>query len=97
MKISILKSARSNIKSAAQFYESQKDGLGDYFVDSILSDIDSLVFFAGVHPIFFGKYFRMLARRFPYSIYYKVTNGGIFVHAVLDLRSDPKSIETWLM
>lgn len=27
-------------------------GVGDYFLDSILSDLDSLVLFAGVHPMY---------------------------------------------
>jgi hypothetical protein len=31
-----------------QFYESCATGVGDYFLDSILSDLDSLILFAGV-------------------------------------------------
>ena len=65
--------AAEDLESGAQFYESCATGVGDYFVDSILSDFDSLVLFAGVHPIYFG-FHRMLSKRFPFGIYYEVEN-----------------------
>jgi hypothetical protein len=50
MTIVILEDAEEDLESGAQFYESCATGVGDYFLDSILSDLDSLVLFAGVHP-----------------------------------------------
>ena len=44
----ILEDAAEDLESGAQFYESCATGVGDYFLDSILSDLDSLVLFAGV-------------------------------------------------
>ena len=35
-----------DLESGAQFYESCATGVGDYFLDSLLSDLDSLVLFA---------------------------------------------------
>ena len=61
-----LEDAAKDLESGAQFYESCATGVGDY--DSILSDLDSLVLFAGVHPIYFG-FHRMLSKRFPFGIY----------------------------
>ena len=60
----------------------------DFFVDSLFSDIDSLLLTAGVHPQHFG-YHRLLARRFPFSVYYKVDHQLVKVYAVLDNRSSP--------
>ncbi|MCT7468209.1 hypothetical protein [Aliarcobacter cryaerophilus] len=31
------------------FYENQKDKLGEYFLDSIMSDIESLYIYYGIH------------------------------------------------
>ena len=31
------------------FYEKQQQNLGDYFWDSIFSDIDSLIIYGGIH------------------------------------------------
>jgi len=74
------------------FYEKQGEGLGEYFFDSLFSDIDSLTLYAGIHSITFG-YRRMLSKRFPYAIYYKMeTPSTVVVWRILDLRRDPKRI-----
>ena len=54
MTVVILEDAAEDLESGAQFYESCATGVGDYFLDSILSDLDSLVLFAGFHPTYFG-------------------------------------------
>lgn len=69
-----------------------RTGVGDYFLDSILSDLDSLVLFAGIHPIYF-QFHRMLSKRFPFGIYYEVEDNVVYVYAILDLRRDPLSIQ----
>ena len=63
-------------------------GVGDYFLDSILSDLDSLMLFAGVHPTYSG-FSRMLSKRFPFGIYYEVEGEVVYVYAILNLRRDP--------
>jgi len=49
------------------FYESQKEGIGDYFWDSLILDIESLIIYGGVHPVVFD-YYRMSSKRFPLSL-----------------------------
>ena len=49
MKILILDAAEEYLIAAYRFYERQSPGLGDYFLDSLFSDIDSLRFYAGIH------------------------------------------------
>ena len=71
MKIKLLSSAMEDLYEGRLFYEKQGEGLGEYFFDSLFSDIDSLTLFGGIHPQFFG-YHRMLSKRFPYAIYYRV-------------------------
>ena len=88
MTVVILEDAGEDLGAGAQFYESCETGVGDYFLDSILSDLDSLVLFAGVHPVYFGFY-RMLSKRFPFGIYYEVEGDVVYVYAILDLRRDP--------
>ena len=93
MNIRILASARDTLIEGAQFYEGQKEGLGEYFVDTLLSDIDSLVFLAGIHPVFYQRFFRMLSRRFPYAVYYKINGETVEIFAILDCRQNPDSIK----
>ncbi len=90
MSIKILISAVEDLADARLFYEAQGEGVGDYFFDTLFSDIDSLVLYAGIHPTIDGFY-RLLSRRFPYAVYYKVDGDVIVVWRVLDLRRDPES------
>ena len=92
MKIKILEEAEKDIAIGISFYESQKDGLGKYFLDSIVSDIESLHIYAGIHIVIAG-YYRLLSKRFPFSIYYKINDDVICVYAVLDCRKNPNSIQ----
>jgi plasmid stabilization system protein ParE len=95
MKIVVLSLAVQDIKLGQQFYEQLQPQLGDYFLDTLFSDIDSLILYAGVHPQFFG-YFRALSKRFPYAIYYKLNGENIEVWRVLDCRQNPKRITSAL-
>ena len=62
--------------------------VGDYFLDSLFSDIDSLELYAGVHMKVFD-FHRLLAKRFPYAVYYIVDGDVCIVFRVLDCRQEP--------
>jgi len=86
--VGVSESAISDIREAVGFYERQVPSLGNYFIDSLLVDLESLSFYSGIHPRFFGFY-RMLARRFPFAIYYWIIGNRVQVAAVLDMRRNP--------
>jgi hypothetical protein len=67
MHIKIFDDAQEDILVSTLFYESQQEGVGDYFLDSINSDIESLHLYTGIHPKRFGYYY-FLSKRFPYTI-----------------------------
>ena len=89
MNIKIIESAKEDLKEGYYFYESQEIGLGNYFLESLYSDIESLKLYSGIHSIQFGKYHRLLSKRFPFAIYYRTDNKDIIVYAVLDCRRNP--------
>ncbi len=89
MKIRILNSAKNDLLSGYFFYERQEKGIGKYFLESLYSDIESLRLFAGIHPVFYGKYYRLLSKRFPFAIYYRIEDDQINIYAVLDCRRKP--------
>ena len=91
MKIEILDIAMGDLQNGQQFYERQQEGLGAYFLDSLFSDIDALLLYAGIHQQFSG-YYRALSKRFPYAIYYRVCDETIQVWRVLDCRQKPSRI-----
>ncbi len=90
MRIKLLSTALEDLSEGRLFYDKQAEGLGEYFFDSLFSDIDSLVLYGGIHQKVFGCH-RMLSKRFPYAIYYKIEEEDlIVVWRILDLRSDPE-------
>ena len=95
MKIRILESAVADLVTGRDFYDLQEAGVGDYFLDSLFSDIDSLVLYAGIHRQVFG-FHRLLSKRFPYAIYYRVENDMILVFRILDCRRDPQRLRRLL-
>ncbi len=88
MKIRILPPARFDLIDGYWFYEERESGLGGYFIGSIFADIESLQTYAGIHAKHLGKN-RMVASKFPYSIFYLVEQSEIRVHAVLGDRRNP--------
>ncbi len=71
------------------FYARLGKDIGDYFLDSLFSDIGSLELYAGMHMKVFG-YHRMLDKRFPYALYYRVDGDLCVVFRVLDCRREPE-------
>jgi len=95
MKVRILDEAEQDLLDGFKFYALREAGLGDYFVHSLFSDIDSLLLYAGIHSIHFG-YHRLLSQRFPFAVYYKIEGETVNVWAILDCRQDPARIHARL-
>jgi hypothetical protein len=90
-RVLLLEQAAVDLENGRDFYEKQRPGLWEYFAYSIIAYIESLWLSAGIHAIHYEAH-RMLARRFPFAIYYNLKDGTACVLAVLDVRRDP----TWV-
>lgn len=89
MTLKILPSALEDLAKGREFYVRQSVTLGTYFIDSLFADIDSLELFGGIHRQVFGHH-RLLAKRFPFAIYYKMDGFIVIVYRVLDCRQEPR-------
>ena len=67
----VLKEAIADLEEGRLFYDRNEEGVGDYFYDSLISDLEALRFFGGIHGRKFGFY-RMFSKRFPFAIYYEI-------------------------
>ena len=63
--ILFIKEAEKDLEEGKYFYETKERGLGQYFYDTILSDIESLYLYAGIHEKVFNCY-KMLSKKFPF-------------------------------
>ena len=91
-----MEDAADDIVAGRDFYDAQQIGIGQYFWDSILADIESLLTYAGIHQHHHGLP-RLLCDHFPYAIYYEVLEDVAYVLAVLPVRRDPSRLQVRLM
>lgn len=77
-------------KEAYDWYEEQKQGLGEEF----LTELDSYYNKLQSHPEYFGKIkknFRQAAlKRFPYVVVYEIIKNEVVVFAVFHTKRNPK-------
>ncbi|MGR3221161.1 MAG: type II toxin-antitoxin system RelE/ParE family toxin [Candidatus Anammoxibacter sp.] len=89
----LLKEATVDLDEGRLFYDLQENGVGDYFFDCLISDLECLKFYSGIHSKKFGLY-RMFSKRFPFAIYYETDNDIVEVVATLDMRRNPSLIRS---
>jgi len=88
-KIQLAAEAVQDLVGGMAFYEAQQEGLGDYFLNCLATDIESLAVTAAIHRKVYRDYFRLLSRVFPYAVYYTGNKETVTVWAVLDCRRNP--------
>ena len=88
----VLDEVADDLKEGSNFYDKKEPGIGEYFFDCIISDIESLLTYAGIHTKYYGFY-RMPSSRFPFAIYYTLLEDIAIVAAVLDMRRKPSLIQ----
>ncbi|MDL5046254.1 hypothetical protein QQ054_09425 [Oscillatoria amoena NRMC-F 0135] len=81
-----------DLADARCFYDLSGKTVGEYFFDTLFSEIDSLSLYGGIHARRYG-FHTMLSKRFPYAVYYLLQNDEVIVFRVLDCRQDPQVIE----
>jgi hypothetical protein len=87
--IEVLDKAENDLVEGYLFYEAQGAGLGEYFLESLYSDLESLRLYAGIHRVVYRNYYRLLSKRFPFAVFYTMTEGVVRVQAVVDCRRNP--------
>jgi len=92
MRLQILDLAKRDLIDGFHFYEDKEKGLGDYFLASLDSDIESLKVFGGTHRKAYRGFHRALSKRFPFAIYYTVEMDIVRIRAVVDCRKRPSWI-----
>lgn len=93
MRVVILESAMDDLRAGRRFYArlGGRD-LGRRFLEALSETIGRLSDFGGLHVKQFGFY-RALAAKFPYSVYYNVEGDAVRVYAVVDNRRNPAWVE----
>lgn len=82
--------AAADVDAAFDWYEAQAEGLGHEFLRAVDACYAMIERWPEAFPVVYKRYRRALLRRFPYLVYYNVTDVGIEVVACTHGKQHPR-------
>jgi plasmid stabilization system protein ParE len=89
LRIVFRRAAKSEFEDAAVWYDEQRTGLGEEFIIEIEQAVANAAAAPQRYPVVFGDIRRTVARRFPFSVYFRVRRNDLVVLAVFHGRRNP--------
>lgn len=83
--------ATNDVEEAYTWYDSQQVGLGAEFESALASVLRLVKEMPEAGPVVHRDIRRLLLERFPYSLYYRLTDSTIEVRACLHQRRNPQT------
>ena len=80
--------AEADLQDAWQWYESQRAGLGNEWLDEVRRAMRSLREHPEQRPFYYGNFRRLLLRRFPYKLFYVTESDRVIVFRILHVKQD---------
>ncbi|MCI0640545.1 MAG: type II toxin-antitoxin system RelE/ParE family toxin [Gemmataceae bacterium] len=80
--------AEQDIAEAYAWYEKQRIGLGEDFLERLDACIQAICRTPQKHQLIFRDFRRGLVRRFPYAVFYKYENASVTVYCVFHTSQD---------
>jgi toxin ParE1/3/4 len=78
----------TDLREGRTWYENQRAGLGAEFFAEIDATIRVLIRDPRRHPIYYRGFRRVLARRFPYKLFYRLEDDRVIIFRILHVRRD---------
>jgi len=72
LRVVFRRAAQVEFLKAVSWYEQQRSGLGEEFTNEIEAAIDRAAQSPNLYPVLSNEVRRTVARRFPYSIFFRV-------------------------
>jgi plasmid stabilization system protein ParE len=73
----------ADLAAAKQWYDSERQGLGDKFLEAVENMLKRISQFPEIHVAGYREVRHTLLRRFPYVVYYRFKDERVTVIAVL--------------
>jgi plasmid stabilization system protein ParE len=87
-KVIIRPAAEADLRDARLWYESQRSGLGDELLNEIDRIVQLLEEQPERRPIYYNGFRRLITRRFPYKIFYRVEGERVIIFRILHAKRD---------
>ena len=86
----LLPAAKLDVKNGYEWYEEQKSGLGDVFLERVEECLRAIGRSPkAFQPVAFDAR-RAIVKQFPYVIFYRVEAKGIYVYSVFHTSQNPQ-------
>ena len=82
--------ALAEIRSAREWYDAKRGGLGREFEDEVARVVELLVQSPLLFPVTHGATRRAMVRRFPYGLFFQVLDAEVVVLACYHHRRRPR-------
>ncbi|ANV83845.1 addiction module toxin RelE [Picosynechococcus sp. PCC 7003] len=77
-----------DLEKIYDWYEQRNKGLGSEFIRIIDANLSQIQRYPGAHPVVRKNIRRKIIRRFPYALFYIITETQIVIIACLHLKQD---------
>lgn len=91
MKLRYTWHAVDDLDMAFSWYEKQRPGLGQDFLDCVEAGLQSILNNPQLYAVQYTCFRRCVIRRFPFSLFYEIEEKQIVIHAVFDNRQNPEN------
>jgi plasmid stabilization system protein ParE len=81
--------AAADIENGYSWYERERIGLGDEFLEEVSVTVDAVLAHPNAFPIVHRDTRRALVRRFPFALYYRIVGDTVVFVACFHVRRNP--------
>jgi plasmid stabilization system protein ParE len=85
-RVIIRPNAEADLQEARSWYESQRAGLGDELLAEIRRTVQLLESDPEHRPFYYRDFRRLLTRRFPYKLFYRVEGDRVIIFRILHAK-----------
>jgi plasmid stabilization system protein ParE len=82
--------AEEDLEEAATWYEAQRSGLGQQFLDEVVKALVTIAEMPLGYSVVYRNTRRAWMRRFPFGIFYRVESDGVIVIAIIHGSRHPR-------
>lgn len=81
--------AESELYDSAYYYEKQRQGLGQEFIDDVQQTIEQITAYPHTGHLITKELRQKALQRFPFNIIYRIENETIFILVIMHQRRRP--------
>lgn len=86
----LLPAAKRDLKKAYQWYEEQKSGLGEAFLERVEECLESIGRSPKAFQVIAQDARRAIVKQFPYVIFYRIEAKVVYVYSVFHTSQNPQ-------